>query len=174
MTDADYREQERRRQEQEAKREASNAAHAAQRNAQQQAAQQEADREKVHEAFNATYGPQVQRAKLEQDVMNAPSNSNTARLYNQAATRGGPGYRDPFAAAGQYMPAIKPNEMQNTLDWMWRQQTDPYQRTANNMNMMRMFYPTNVMPTSGRSEAGGGGMLTGEAYAMMKKGQNPG
>ena len=135
------------------KREAANAQIMAQRQAQQQAAQDAADRERVHAAFNQTYGPQLQRAYQDTAVQSAPSNSAAGRArdwaighgFTSGGTVGQPGTDiTGYAAPRLQQPTMKPGEIQNTLDTMWRGQTDPYLGAANQVmgNLMKMFHPS--------------------------------
>lgn len=170
-----YKELDRKRREQEER----NAQIRAEQAAQQQAAKDAADQEKVKAAFNQTYGPQLQRAYQSNAVQSAPTNTAAGKMrdwgighgFTTGGTAGQPG-SDYIARAAQELPmspgaggiapqaAMSQKQLQDTLGWMWSQKTDPYQRAANNMNTMRMFYGTQLMPSSGRSEGGGGGMLT--------------
>jgi hypothetical protein len=157
-----YKELDRKREEQEAR----NAEIRAQQAGQQQARQDEENQARVQAAFNQTYGPQLQRAYQESAVQSAPVNTAAGKARDWAIGHGqttggtiGQPNTSYLAAAARELPKpeMSQPEIQNTLNYMWRQQTDPYQRTVNNMNMMRMFYPTGGTPR------GGGGSSTGRS-----------
>jgi hypothetical protein len=145
-----YKELDRKRQEQEER----NAQIIAQRNAEQQARQNAENQARVRTAFDQTYGPQLQRAYQDTAVQSAPTNSPAGRArdlaighgFTSGGTVGQPGTDITAFAAGKLpQPTMAPNQLQNTLDYMWRQQTDPYQRTANQMGgMMTLFHPSDA------------------------------
>jgi hypothetical protein len=147
------------------KREAANAQIMAQKNAEQQAAQNAENQARVRAAFNQTYGPQLQRSYQDAAVQSAPTNTPAGRARDLAighgfqyggmigqpgmmpgGTVGQPGSDITAYAAGKLpQPTMSQTQLQNTLDHMWRQQTDPYQRAANQMGgMMTLFHPSDA------------------------------
>jgi hypothetical protein len=137
----------------EAERKANNAQIIAQRNAEAQARQTAENEARVHAAFNQTYGPQIQRAFRENAVQSAPTNTPIGKMrdwaighgFTSGGTIGQPGTDITDYAAGTGLQ-MKPDQIQNTLNYMWRQGTDPYQRAATQLggNMTRQMYPTDV------------------------------
>lgn len=176
MTDADKRRMWELEDRKKAEREQRNAEIRAQQAAQQQTARDAADREKVRAAFNATYGPQIQRAYQDTAVQSAPTNTPAGMARDLAIQHGfqyggmvGQPGNMPGGKVGQSgsdiinfakgklpQPEMRPDQIQNTLNYMWSQQTDPYQLAAGKMGgMMRMFHPSDEPAKAwGRSRAG--------------------
>ena len=172
-----YKELDRKREE----REQRNAEIRAQQAQQAQAAQNAANQARVREAFNQTYGPQLQRAYQDTAVQSATANSPAGRArdwaighgFSSGGTIGQPGTDiTAYAAPRLQQPTMSQAQLQNTLDTMWRGQTDPYTRTANSVmgNLMKMFHPSDEpakewgrskgMEVSRKSSGGGKGKTT--------------
>lgn len=166
----------------EAERKANNAKILAERAAQQQAAQDAENQARVREAFNQTYGQQLQRAYQDAAVWSAPTNTPAGKArdlaighgFTSGGTVGQPGNMPggtigqsgtditAFAAGKLPQPTMGQAQLGNTLDYMWRQQADPYQRTANKMGgMMTLFHPSDVAAKEwGAAVRGPGGKAT--------------
>jgi hypothetical protein len=122
----------------EAKREARNAQIRAEHAARQQAAGQAQNEARLRAAFDQMYGPQLQRSYHDRKVLSegVPGTGVPGRGYRPEVNRLSSGNMNPDVA--NYTPPggwykMGQNQLNSTLDQMWRAQTDPYLKAVSGM-----------------------------------------